>query len=171
MQRTKTSSVPVKAETIPRQPHLLQEHSLSVLETKLAKIHNPHRCVEMRHSWRSARTHPRQMTLLKRDEHTLKKLTKVQDANIKVGPRTYATTKPLTGLWVDTVRDDGARKVRWTTRGYEQTLERKRRLLFSNTSDDAHEKRFGEGSGSDPSPPLPKPCYVPRFGGGQSAHR
>ena len=28
----------------------------------------------------------------------------------------------LTGRWVDTMHDDGARKARWTTRGYEQTL-------------------------------------------------
>ena len=36
--------------------------------------------------------------------------------------RTDATTRPLTGRWVDTVHDDGAKKARWTTRGYEQTL-------------------------------------------------
>ena len=52
----------------------------------------------------------------------LAKLTKVNDAVIKVVPRTDATTKPLTGRWVDTMHDDGARKARWTTRGYEQTL-------------------------------------------------
>ena len=52
----------------------------------------------------------------------LEKLTKVKDAVIKVAPRTDATTKPLTGRWVDTMHDDGARKARWTTRGYEQTL-------------------------------------------------
>ena len=52
----------------------------------------------------------------------LEKLTKVKDAIIKVVPRTDATTKPLTGRWVDTLHDDGARKARWTTRGYEQTL-------------------------------------------------
>ena len=52
----------------------------------------------------------------------LEKLTKVKDAVIKVVPRTDATTKPLTGRWVDTMHDDGARKARWTTRGYEQTL-------------------------------------------------
>ena len=52
----------------------------------------------------------------------LEKFTKVKDAVIKVGPRTNATTKPLTGRWVDTMHDDGARKARWTTRGYEQTL-------------------------------------------------
>ena len=39
----------------------------------------------------------------------LEKLTKVKD-------------RPLAGRWVDTVHDDGARKARWTTRGYEQTL-------------------------------------------------
>ena len=38
------------------------------------------------------------------------KLTKVNDAIIKVVPRTDATTKPLTGRWVDTVHDDGVRK-------------------------------------------------------------
>ena len=52
----------------------------------------------------------------------LEKLTKVKDAVIKVVPRTDATTKPLTGRWVDTMHDDGARKARWTTRRYEQTL-------------------------------------------------
>ena len=52
----------------------------------------------------------------------LEKLTNVKDAIIKVVPRTDATTKPLTGRWVDTIHDDGARKARWTTRGYEQTL-------------------------------------------------
>ena len=45
----------------------------------------------------------------------LEKVTKVKDAIIKVEPRTDATTKPLTGRWVDTVHDDGARKARWTT--------------------------------------------------------
>ena len=52
----------------------------------------------------------------------LEKVTKVKDAIIKVVPRTDATAKPLTGRWVDTMHDDGARKARWTTRGYEQTL-------------------------------------------------
>ena len=52
----------------------------------------------------------------------LEKLTKVKDAVIKVVPRTSITTKALTGRWVDTMHDDGARKARWTTRGYEQTL-------------------------------------------------
>ena len=52
----------------------------------------------------------------------LEKLTKVKDAVIKVVPRTDATTKLLTGRWVDTMHDDGARKARWTMRGYEQTL-------------------------------------------------
>ena len=52
----------------------------------------------------------------------LEKLTKVKDSIIKVVPRTDATTRPFTGRWVDTMHDDGARKARWTTRGYEQTL-------------------------------------------------
>ena len=50
----------------------------------------------------------------------LEKLTKVKDAVIKVVPRTDATTRPLTGRWVDTMHDDGARKARWTTRGYDK---------------------------------------------------
>ena len=53
----------------------------------------------------------------------LEKLTKVKDAIIKVAPRTDATTKPLSGRWVDTMYDDGARKTRWATRGYEQMLD------------------------------------------------
>ena len=40
----------------------------------------------------------------------LEKLTKVKDAVIKVVPRTDATTRPLTGCWVDTMHDDGARE-------------------------------------------------------------
>ena len=52
----------------------------------------------------------------------LEKLTRVQDSAIKVVPRTDATTRPLTGRWADIMQDDGARKARWTTRGYEQTL-------------------------------------------------
>ena len=71
---------------------------MSELETKLEKIHNLYRCDESQHSWQSARTLARQKRLLN------------------------ATTKPLTGRWVDTMHDDGARKARWTTRGYEQTL-------------------------------------------------
>ena len=52
----------------------------------------------------------------------LEKLTKVKDAVTKVVPRTDATTRPSTGRRVDTLHDDGARKARWATRGYEQTL-------------------------------------------------
>ena len=52
----------------------------------------------------------------------LEKLTKVKDAVIKVVPRTDATTRPLTGRCLDTMHHDGARRARWTTRGYEQTL-------------------------------------------------
>ena len=104
------------------QQHLRQEHSLSELETKLAKIHNLHRYVELQHSWQSVRNYPYHTSLLKRGRIPLEKLTNVKDAIIKVVPRTDATTKPLTGRWVDTIHDDGARKSRWTTRGYEQTL-------------------------------------------------
>ena len=52
----------------------------------------------------------------------LEKLTKVKDAVIKVAHRTDATTRHLTGRWVDTMHNDGARRARWATRGYEQTL-------------------------------------------------
>ena len=52
----------------------------------------------------------------------LEKLTKVKDAIINVVPHTDATTRPLTGRWVDTVHYNGPTKARWTTRGYEQTL-------------------------------------------------
>ena len=58
----------------------------------------------------------------------LEKLTKDKDAIIKVASRTDAivkpdreTTRPLTGRWMDTIYDEGARKTRWTTWGYEQT--------------------------------------------------
>ena len=51
----------------------------------------------------------------------LEKLTKVKDAIIKVAQRTNVTTKPLMDQWVDPMYDDGARKARCTTRGYEQT--------------------------------------------------
>ena len=69
----------------------------------------------------------------------LEKLTKVKDAVIKVVPRTDATTKPLTDRWVDTMHDDGARKARWTTRGYEQTLNGNE-VFFSATSAMMHLK-------------------------------
>ena len=52
----------------------------------------------------------------------VEKLTKVKGAVIKVVPRTDATARPLTGRWVDPTHDNGTRKARWTTRGYEQSL-------------------------------------------------
>ena len=127
VQRTKTSSAPATTTTednlSDQQQHLRQEHLLSELETRLAEDSQPvHRCVELQHSWLSARNHTYQTTLLKRDERTWRNSQKSRTQIIKVVPRTDATTKPLTGRWVDTVHDDGARKARWTTRGYEQTL-------------------------------------------------
>ena len=76
----------------------------------------------------------------------LEKLTKVKDAVIKVVPRTDATTKPLTGRWVDTMHDDGARKGQVDDAWYEQTLNGKRGLLLSNASDDAPQDDVGRGS-------------------------
>ena len=69
----------------------------------------------------------------------LEKLTNVKDAVIKVVPRTDATTRPLTGRWVDSMHDDRASKARWTTRGYEQS-ERERGFLLGDTSDHAPQK-------------------------------
>ena len=68
-------------------------------------------------------------------------LAKVKDAVIKVVPRTDATTRPLTGRWVDTMDDDGTRKARWTTRGYEQTLNGNEDF-FSATQATMHLKRM-----------------------------
>ena len=51
----------------------------------------------------------------------LEKLTKVKDAIIKVAPRTDATTKPRRVDGWTLFYDEGARKTRCTTRGYEQT--------------------------------------------------
>ena len=121
VQRTRTAvSVlrPQPRRLLRPQQHLQQGHSLSAFETRLEKTHNPSRCAESRQSWQSARTPPRQMQLKK----NLEKLRKVKDAAIKAVPRTDATTRPLTGRWVDSVHD-GERKARWTTRGYEQTLD------------------------------------------------
>ena len=86
------------------------------------------------------------MQLLKHVEYTWRKLTKVKDAVIKVVPRTDATTRRSTGRWVDTMHDDGARKARWTTRRFEQTSERKRGFLLSNSSNDAPRNVVGRGS-------------------------
>ena len=76
----------------------------------------------------------------------LEKLMKIKDAIIKLVPRTDATTRVVTGCWVDTVHDDGARKSRWTTRGYEQTLNGNEDFFFSNASDDASQNDVGRCS-------------------------
>ena len=91
-------------------------------ETELAKTHNPHRYVELQHSLAECEELSTSDDIAEARQAHLEKLTKVKDAIIKVVPRTDATTEPLTGRWVDTVRDVGARKARWTPRGYEQTL-------------------------------------------------
>ena len=62
------------------------------------------------------------MTSPKRDRHTRRNSRWSKTRSSKVVPRTDATTRPLTGRWMDTLRDDGVWKARWTTRGYEQTL-------------------------------------------------
>ena len=51
------------------------------------------------------------------------KLTKNDAKIVKVVPRAEATSRPLSGRWVETQHDDGALKARWTTRGFEQTLQ------------------------------------------------
>ena len=51
------------------------------------------------------------------------KLTKEDGKIVKVVPRAKATSKPLSGRWVEDQHDDGALKARWTTRGFEQTLQ------------------------------------------------
>jgi hypothetical protein len=51
----------------------------------------------------------------------LEKITK--PTMVKVVKRTVATSRPLTGRWVDVMSDDGVMKSRWTTRGFEQKLE------------------------------------------------
>ena len=55
---------------------------------------------------------------------------------------------PLTRRWVDTLHDDGARKARWTTREYEQTLNGNEDFFSRNASDDAPQNNFGRGSGT-----------------------
>ena len=40
----------------------------------------------------------------------------------RVVPRSVATSRVLSGRWVDTMQADGSKKSRWTTRGFEQTL-------------------------------------------------
>ena len=76
------------------------------------------------------------MQLLKHVENTW---WNSRDAVIKVVPRTDATTRPLTGRWVDIVHDDGERTARWKTRGYEQTLNGNEEL-FSATPATIHLK-------------------------------
>ncbi len=50
------------------------------------------------------------------------KITREDARIVKAVPRSEATTKPLSGRWVEDQHDDGALKARWTTRGFEQTL-------------------------------------------------
>ena len=124
MQRTKTSSAPVTitAETISQTTTSSARALVERVGNEAGEDLQPAQvrriaalmaeCEDSSTSFDIAgaqRTHP-------------EKLIKVNDAIIKVVPRTDATTKPLTSRWVDTVHDDGARKARWTTRGYEQTL-------------------------------------------------
>ena len=58
-------------------------------------------------------------------EARLKHVAKItaEGANIvRPVPRSSATTRPLSGRWVEDQHDDGSLKARWTTRGFEQTL-------------------------------------------------
>merc|ERR1712194_150720 len=41
---------------------------------------------------------------------------------VKIAPRSSATSRVLSGRWVDTMQADGSKKSRWTTRGFEQTV-------------------------------------------------
>ena len=41
---------------------------------------------------------------------------------VRIVPRAAATTRVLSGRWVDTKQADGSLKSRWTTRGFEQEL-------------------------------------------------
>ena len=56
-----------------------------------------------------------------RREH-LGKIAGTGKSIVKIVPVSTATSRILTGRWVDTVQDDGELKSRWTTRGFEQTL-------------------------------------------------
>ena len=71
----------------------------------------------------------------------VEKLTKVEDAIIKVAQRINVTTKPLMDQWVDTMYVNGARKARWTARGYEQTTNGNEDF-FSETSSMIHLKKM-----------------------------
>ena len=104
----------------PRQ-HLLRGHSLRELETKLERIHNLSKCADRELTAECEDACTSEAIAEARRVH-LEKLTKVKDAVIKVVPRTDATTRPLRGRWMDTMRDDEARKARWTTPAHEQTL-------------------------------------------------
>ena len=75
-----------------------------------------------------------------------KKLTKVEDPTIKVVPRTDATTKPLTGRWVDTMHDDGAGESQVDDAWVRANAERKRGLLLNNAGDDATQSDVVRGS-------------------------
>lgn len=58
-----------------------------------------------------------------REEH-LEKIEGAGDGKeiVRVVPRSSATTRVLSGRWVDTKQMDGTKKSRWTTRGFEQEI-------------------------------------------------
>ena len=102
---------------------------------KLAKIHNLPRYVELT----ALTTECKELFISEARRSHLEKLTRVKDAIIKVAQHIDVTTKPLMDQWLDTMYDDGARKARWTTRGYEQTSNGSEDF-FSSTSAMMHLK-------------------------------
>ena len=94
---------------------------MNALETRLENTHNLSRCADRELTAECEDACTSEAIAEARRVH-LAKLTKVKDAVIKVVPRTDATTRPFTGRWMDTMRDDEARKARWTTPAHEQTL-------------------------------------------------
>ena len=58
---------------------------------------------------------------------------------VEVVARSAAESRPLSGRWVDTIGDVGARKARWTTRGFEQRV-RDGEAFFSATPSLGHLK-------------------------------
>ena len=75
-------------------------------------------CEETRGKWTQARAD--HIAMVNRGEGKI----------VEVVPRTEATSKPLTGTWVDSQHDDGTLKSRWTTRSYEQQLASGEGLLY-----------------------------------------
>ena len=131
MQRTRTTvSVPVTATAETTSQTTTTSPARALVERVGNETgedsHNLSQCPESRHSWQECEDTTTPDAIAEARLIHVQKLTKVKEAVIKV------VSHP-TGRRADTMHDDGARKARCTTRGYEQ-------ILLSSAGDEKHLK-------------------------------